>query len=304
MSFILSTTPKLDRPVMIASWPGIGNIGLLATDTLRSQIGAEKIGEIEPQDFFYPRKIVIRDSVLESLEFPASTFYYKRLPLHDVVAFVGEEQPTDGNRPFAEGRKAYQMAHLVVDVAQRLGCRRIYTSGAAVSLSHHALKPRVWVATSSQALNKEMTSYGNTILMGRSEGRSHAGSITGLNGLVLGVAMSRGLEAVCLLGEIPDYLSTAPLPYPRGSKSVVELLNSILGTEVDFSQLDDMAGHIDSIVSGIYDNLPAHIRERVEQRKDIMQRKTAAITKEEEEWMKEHIDELFKQGDKRDERAG
>jgi hypothetical protein len=289
---------------MIASWPGIGNIGLLAADTLRTQIGAEKMGEIEPRDFFYPRRIVIRDSVLESLEFPASTFYYKKLPVHDVVAFVGEEQPTDGSRPYAEGRKAYQMANLVVDVAQKFGCQRIYTSGAAVSLSHHALKPRVWVATTSEALNAELTAYENTILMGRGEGRSHGGSITGLNGLVLGVARARGLEAVCLMGEIPDYLSSAPLPYPRASRSVVELLGKILGTDVDFSHLDEIAGQVDGIISGIYDNLPAEIRERVEHRKDIMQRKAEAITAEEEKWMKEHIDELFKQGDRRDDRAG
>ncbi len=304
MTLDLSAVPKLDRPVMIASWPGIGNIGLLAADTLRTQIGADKVGEIEPQEFFYPRKIVIRDSVLESLEFPASTFYVKKLPLHDVVAFVGEEQPTDGSRPFAEGRQGYRLANLVVDVAQTLGCRRVYTSGAAVSLSHHALKPRVWIATSSEALNKEMTSYENTILMGRSEGRSRGGSITGLNGLMLGVARARGLEAVCLMGEIPDYLSSAPLPYPRASRSVIELLSKILGAEVDFSQLDEMAGHVDGIISGIYDNLPPEIRERVEHRKDLMQRKAGAITAEEEKWMKEHIDELFKKGDKRDERAG
>jgi proteasome assembly chaperone (PAC2) family protein len=304
MPFNLSAQPKLDRPVMIASWPGIGNIGLLATDTLRVQIGAEKLGEIEPQDFFYPKKIVIRDSVLESLEFPASTFYCKKLPINDVVAFIGEEQPTDGSRPFAEGRKAYQMANLVVDAAERLGCRRIYTSGAAVSLSHHALKPRVWIATSSEALNSEMTAYENTILMGRGESRGHGGgTITGLNGLVLGVARTRGLEAVCLMGEIPDYLASAPLPYPKASKSVVELLAKILRTDVDFGQLDEMAGHIDGIIAGIYDNLPADIRERVERRKDIIRRNAEAITAEEEKWMKEHIEDLFKKGDKRDDRA-
>ena len=304
MALKLFIEPKLDRPVMIASWPGIGNIGLVATDTLRAQVDAQKMGEIEAWDFFYPKKIVIRDSILESLEFPASTFYYKTLLKNDLVVFIGEEQPTDGMRPFAEGIKAYQMANAVVDVAEKCGCRRIYSSGAAVSLSHHSLKPRVWVATSSEALNKEITTYENTILMGRTEGKPEGGSITGLNGLVLGVAKSRGLEAVCLMGEIPDYLATAPLPYPRASKSVLELMSKILEIKVEYSQLDEMASKVDDIITGIYDKLPSEIRERVERRKSIIQRKAEGITEEEERWMKDHIEELFKRGDKPDERAG
>jgi proteasome assembly chaperone (PAC2) family protein len=302
MALKLFVEPTLDKPVMIASWPGIGNIGLVAADTVRAQIDAAKMGEIEPWDFFYPKKIVIRDSVLESLEFPTSTFYYKDLPNQGVVAFIGEEQPTDGNRPFAEGRKAYRMANMVVDVAQKFGCRRLYASGAAVSLSHHSLKPRVWVATSSEALNKEMAAHDNTILMGRTDGRTDGGSITGLNGLVLGVAKARGLEAVCLMGEIPDYLATAPLPYPRASRSVVELLSEILGIQVDYSQLDEMATKIDEVIGSIYSKLPTDIRERVEHRKSV-RRATERITEEEERWMKEHIDELFKPGQKPDERA-
>ena len=295
--------PELQDPVMFASWPGIANIGLVAADTLRTQITAEEFGEIEPWDFFYPKKLAIRDSVLQSLEFPGCTFYYKKLPKRDVIVFVGEEQPTDGARPFAEGRKAYQLANMVVDVAQKFGCRRIYASGAAVSLTHHTLKPRVWVATSSPALNREMTAYENAILMARTEGRSEGGSITGLNGLVLGVAKQRGIESVCLMGEIPDYLSTAPLPYPRASRSVLELMCTILGNEVDYSSLDQMAIQVDEIVAGIYDKLPPEIRERTERRKEALQKRAEKITEEEEEWMKDHIDELFKKGDKRDDRA-
>jgi len=304
MALNLFSEPKMDNPVMMVSWPGIGNIGLVATDTLRVQTAAERIGEIEPWDFFYPKRISIRNSILESLEFPTSTFYHKKTGLRDIITFVGEEQPTDGNRPFAEGRKAYQMASMVVDVAEKFGCRRLYASGAAVSLSHHTLKPRVWIATSSKELNKEMTSYSNTVLMGRSEGRGEGGAITGLNGLILGVAKQRGLEAVCLMGEIPDYLSTAPLPYPRASQSVAELMGKILGIEIDFGQLDQMAAQVDDIITGIYDKLPAEIKERVEQRRAAMQKRLEAITEEEGQWMKAHIDDLFKKGDNKNERAG
>ena len=41
---------------------------------------------------------------------------------------------------YAEGRKAYRMADLVLDVAEKFKCRRVYTSGAAVALIHHTDK--------------------------------------------------------------------------------------------------------------------------------------------------------------------
>jgi proteasome assembly chaperone (PAC2) family protein len=295
--------PVLENPVMIASWSGIGNIGLVAADTLRVQLGAEKFAEIDPWDFFYPKRVVIRDSILQSLEFPGSVFYFNRLSRRDVITFISEEQPNDGNRPFAEGKKAREMASLVVDVAQKFGCKRLYSCGAAVSLSHHALKPRVWIATSSQTLNHEMTGFNNTVLMGKGQGRGEGGTITGLNGLILGIAKKRGIEVICLMGEVPDYLSTAPLPYPNASKSLVELICTVLGTSVDYGSLNEMAVHVDNIISGIYDKLPLEVRERVERRKAVAQEKADTITEEEGKWMKAHIEDLFKKGNKGNERA-
>ncbi len=295
--------PQLDKPDLIASWPGICNIGLVATDMLRVQIGAEPLAEIEPWDFLYPKKLVVKGGVLRSLEFPGNTFYYARLKNKDVIVFVGEEQPADGARLYAEGPKAYQIANLVLDVGEKFGCRRVYASGAAVALSHHTLAPRVRVAASREDLNREIrTNYANTLLMSERRGRGDTGSITGLNGLLLGMAKKRGLEAVCLMGEIPDYLSTVPLPYPRASRSVLEVLARILGITVDFGPLEAMAAQVDDIIAGIYEKLPPEIRERVDQRKAALQPAAEAITEEDEKWISEHIDELFKKGGGRSDR--
>jgi proteasome assembly chaperone (PAC2) family protein len=264
---------------------------------------AKELGEIEPWDFFYPRKVIIKSGILEELEFPTSKFYYQRLRRKDVIFFIGEEQPADGDRMYAEGKKAYQMANLVLDVAEKFGCQRIYTLGAAVALTHHTLKPRVWAVTSSEDLIKEVKSYVNTILMGEIEGRGSQGSITGLNGLLLGLAKKRGFEAICLMGEIPDYLSGAPFPYPKASKSVLEVLTNFLGIEIDYRTLDKMTNQIDEVIAGLYEKFPPEIKERIEQRKLIARPKTEAITEEDEKWIKEHIDEFFKKRGREDDRT-
>ena len=123
---------------------------------LRATLGAEEFGEIEPWDFFYPKKVLIRGGVLEDLEFPVNKFFFKRAEGKDLVFFIGEEQPAEGGKAYAEGTKAYQMANLVLDVALKLGCRRVYTSGAAVAPVHHTVRPRVWAVPNTEHLIGEL----------------------------------------------------------------------------------------------------------------------------------------------------
>ena len=294
--------PKLEKPHMVVSWPGIGNIGIIAVDTLREQTRAQELAEIESWDFFYPHRGVVKHGQLMDLEFPRNKVYYQQLNGQDLIIFIGEEQPAAGGRGYGEGEKAYQMANLVLDVAQRFNCQRIYTSGAAVALTHHSLKPRVWAVTNRPGLIPEIKGYENAILMSETEGRGE-GTITGLNGLLLGVAKKRGFEGVCLMGEIPDYLSQAPFPYPRASKSVIEVLSRIMGVKIEVGGLDAMIAQIDEVVDNIYQQFPPEIKERIDQRKSIIQARPETITQEDEKWIKEHIDEFFKKGSRGDERA-
>src|SRR4030042_7109954 len=170
MGIKLYRRPKLESPVLIASWPGIGNIGIIAVDTLRGMLRAKEVGEIEPWDFFYPKRLSVKGGILEDLEFPSNKFYFWRRGSEerdtstysaktekgDVIIFIGEEQPTDVGREYAEGGKAYHMANLVLDVAEKFGCHRVYTSGAAVAPIHHTTRSRVWVVPNSEGLLDEI----------------------------------------------------------------------------------------------------------------------------------------------------
>ena len=298
MGIRLFTEPKLHEPSMVVGWPGIGNIGVITVDALRKELDAEQLGDIEPWDFFYPSKVVIRGGVLERLEFPSNRFYYKRIDGRDLLLFVGEEQPSGSGRVYAEGGKAYEMANLVLDVAEKFGCRRVYTSGAAVALTHHELKPRVWAVATDAGLLAEAKGYINTILMSEVEGRGDFGNITGLNGLLTGVARKRGFEGICLMGEIPDYLSRVPFPYPRASQSVLEVLGPALGVSIDPRTLDDMATQMEGVISNVFRQFPPEVRQKIDQRKRDVQTRPGTITDEDEKWLKENIDEFFRRGEK------
>ena len=303
MGVIIYKEPKLENPVMVASWPGIGNIGIIAVDTLRNMLEAEELGEIEPWDFFYPKKALIRNGELKDLEFPSSKFYFKRTGEKDLLFFIGEEQPADGGRTYAEGRKAYQMANLVIDVAQRFGCQRVYTSGAAVAPIHHTTRPKVWAVPNNKGLIDEVKRYENTILMSEIEGRGGQGNITGLNGLLLGVARKRGIEAICLMGEIPVYLQGFPFPYPRASKSVLEVLTAALGIEINMDRIAAFIERSDKEIEQLYEKFPPEIKEQLDKLRYVSYARPtelAPITEEDKKRILEDIDKFFKKEPKED----
>lgn len=297
MGIVLFREPKLENPILVASWPGIGNIGVIAVDTLRQALNAEELGEIEPWEFFYPKKVMIRNGVLKALEFPSNKFYFKRTQKSDLLFFIGEEQPNRGTKVYAEGAKAYSMANLVVDVALKFGCRRIYTSGAAVAPIHHTATPKVWAVPNNNSLLKEMRGYQNVVLMSDIERHGGHGNITGLNGLLIGVAKKRGIEAVCLMGEIPIYLHGFPIPYPKAAKAVVEILSAILGLVVDMTELDVFVEQTEREIEAIYSRLPMEIREHLDRLVDTSYSGKAgqgAITEEDKKRILQEIDKLFK----------
>jgi uncharacterized protein len=303
MGFKLYKEPKLINPVMVACWPGIGNIGIMAVDMLRRMVAAEELGEIESWEFFYPRKVLIRDGELKFLEFPENKFYFKNTGKNDLLFFIGEEQPSDGRGGYAEGTKAYRMANLVLDVAQRFGCRRVYTSGAAVAPIHHTARSRAWVVPNREELLNEVRTYENTVLMSEVEGRDGQGNITGLNGLLLGVAKKRGLEAICVMGEIPIYIHGFPVPYPKGSKAVLEVLGAALAVNIPMDEINALIQKSDSEIENVYEKLPSEIREQLDKLKYVVYtepREPEPITEEDKKKILQEIDKLFKKDTGRD----
>ena len=295
--------PELEKPILIACWPGIGNIGLIAVDTLRAKLGAEEFAEIEPWEFFYPKKLIIRSDELIDLEFPGSKFYFKRTEQKDLIFFIGEEQPAWGGRAYAEGSKAYQMANLVLDIALKYGCQKIYTSGAAVTSIHHTMKPKVWAVPNTETLIHELKGYDNTLLMSDIEGMGGHGNISGLNGLLLGVAKKRGLSAICLMGEIPIYLQGFPIIYPKASKSVLELLTYTTRVSIDMTEISDLAERSEIEINKMYEKLPPDAKEQLDRLKTAPHARnidTSKITEEDKKKILEDIDKFFQRGSEKD----
>lgn len=224
MEFVtLYNEPELDNPSLVTAWPGVGNVALITATYLKDKLGAEELGEIEPLGFFDLGGVFIKDNLVEPPAFPEGKFYYwdSKDEGKDLIIFLAEAQPVTGSYGYAE---------IVLDVAQQFGVKRIYSLAAALT-EYNPDQARVLGAASSPELLEELKKYG--VVM--------AGDffIAGLNGLLLGVAAERGMEAICLLGETVKY--AAKMANPRGAQSVLRVLTEFLGVEVDTTELDEFA---------------------------------------------------------------
>lgn len=220
--------PKIKSCDLIASWPGIGNVSLIIARYLKEQLAMEEIGKIEPFNFFDPIGVMVRDNLVESPRFPESKFYFWQNPRTErgLVLFIGEEQPNS---------KGYDLSNCVLDVCNKLKIKRVHTLAAAIAKIHHTEMPKVWAVATRQQLIDEIKSY-DVVLRGTLQ-------IAGLNGIFLGAAKERGIDGVCLLGEVAGY--TTRLPNPKAAKAILEILMQMLDMEVDLTELAIMAKQAD-----------------------------------------------------------
>jgi proteasome assembly chaperone (PAC2) family protein len=221
---IIYKEPHIKSCDLLAAWPGIGNVALIIARYIKDKLGAEEIGEIEPFDFFDPIGVMVKNNIIEAPQFPESKFYHWHNPNseRDLLLFTGDEQP---------GVKGYELAHCVLDVAQRFKAKRVYTCAAAIARIHHTEQPRVWLAATSQKPIDELKKF-NLVLRGDLQ-------IAGLNGLFLGAAKERKIEGVCLLGEVPMYATR--IPNPKAALVVADALTKVLGIDIDLNELTIVA---------------------------------------------------------------
>jgi len=142
--------------------------------------------------------------------------------------------------------------------------------------------------------------------MSEIEGRGGQGYISGLNGLLLGVAKKRGVEGICLMGEIPIYLQGLPITYPKASKSVLEVFREVLGINIDLSQFDQIVQKGEKNIEKFYSQIPPEMRSQLEKLKEMNYIKSTELkpmTEENRKRLWEEISEFLKKGEKGDEKA-
>ncbi|HME19740.1 MAG TPA: proteasome assembly chaperone family protein [Nitrososphaerales archaeon] len=216
---------KAPNPVLVCGLPGSGYVGKLAADHLVGSFKAKKVAEYTC-DSFPPQVNVKEDGTAEPIK--AQVFYAPVGKERSLLVFTADAQPTT-----SEGE--YELSDAVIGYAKRNGVTEVYTLAAYITGSF-AAEPKVYGAATSKRMLDAVSSKGATLMKG--------GGISGMNGLMIGMAALRGLEGVCLLGETSGYLVDA-----AASKSILEVLSKLVGFPIDTEKLKEKAEETQKVIS-------------------------------------------------------
>lgn len=209
---------SLINPVMITGWPGMGSVALGVVDYLIRALSAARFAEIKTDPLSTLDSVIVNNGLAKISPPPNNTFYYARNP--DIIIYEGQAQ--------VPGRQGVELLNKVLDLAVEFNVKRIY-AGAAFPVPVSYKEPSVvYGAVNERALLVNLRKIGISPMEG--------GQIAGLNGLVLGFAKERSIEAVCLLATMPQYAIS--LPNPKASGAIIEALHRLLAFDVDLKELE------------------------------------------------------------------
>ena len=231
--------PRPKNPYLIVAWPGIGEVAFKAATYLVDKLRAEEFAEIGSGDFFYLTGITIQEGVLSLPELPYSKFYYwKNKPgNNDLIIFISNAQP--------DLTRAEEYSKKILDLAKSFKTKMVISFAAMPQPIDHTQDGRVWCAVTSNELNNNLKKYELPLLS--------SGQISGMNGLLLGLAKKEGLPGLCLLGEIPLY--TIQIENPKASYAVLEVLNKMLNIQLDLTGLIEQAHILEDEINKLLDYL-------------------------------------------------
>ena len=236
---------KLQKPWLVAVWPGMGHVAISAGYYLLAKLGTQLFAEFSPHGLFEVDHVEVKGGLIQAGRLPRSRFFAWRDPQgrRDIVVFIGEAQPP---------REKYALCRKLVAYAQELGVQRIFTFAAMATQMHPEHDSRVFAATTDEEGLAEIKHLELEML--------EDGHIGGLNGVLLGAAAEAGLRGTCLLGEMPHIF--AQLPFPKASLAVLKAFVKLAEIEIDFTELSEQAHAMDEKLGELLASVEQAIEEQ------------------------------------------
>lgn len=228
------------RRWLIAAWPGMGNVAVIAASHLLRALRMRPVDQLPPRGHFDVNTVDVQNGVIVPPRLPRGAFFRpvdgRGTGAVDLTVFLAEAQPTTG---------AWAYAHELLEYAGRFAVQRVVTFASMASQLHPSKDPKVGAAFTGADLLDEAR---------RLEVRPlEEGQLGGLNGVLLGAAVERNLSGICLLGEIPYF--AAAVPNPKAARAVLDAFCLLAGIEIDLSPLDRDAATVDQALLKMLERL-------------------------------------------------
>jgi uncharacterized protein (TIGR00162 family) len=220
--------PLLKDPVLVCGLPGSGLVGKLAVDHLSKELNAEVFCIIHSHGF--PPQVMIRpDGTIDIIK--NELLYWKSKDAStDIIFYTGDSQPIS---PESD----YQLTEEILDIVEKIGVKKVFTLAAYIT-GGLVKKPKIYcTATDLSAINDFR---GQEVILMKE------GSITGMNGILVGLAKTRGMRGYSLLGETSGYIVDA-----NASQAVLNVFTKMLNLKIDMTSLADRARGTEAFMKSV-----------------------------------------------------
>lgn len=219
--------PDLKSAYLVCGFPGSGYVGKLAIDHLIEELQAKHFVDVYSSSF--PPQVMIRTDGTADL-MKNSLYWWRGADGTELVLLTGDSQPAN---PDSE----YTLAEEILNIAAQFGTKHVFTLAAYIT-GVFVEKPKVFGTATDPEIVKSFASNDISVM--------DSGSITGMNGLIIGIAKLRGIKGTCLLGETSGYVVDA-----KASKAVLETLLKIINVRVNMTNLDKRAKDTEMLIQTI-----------------------------------------------------
>jgi proteasome assembly chaperone (PAC2) family protein len=275
---------QLKDPWLLAVWPGMGGVAISAGYYLMAKLGMHLLLEFPATEFFELEQIEVKDGLILTRRLPRSRLFLWNDPKqqHDLIVFIGEAQPPVKGGAFCR---------TLIEQAEALGVARVFTFAAMATQMRPKHDSRVFGA----AIERDTLSQFKQLDVHLLE----SGSVSGLNGVLLGMAAAEGLSGGCLLGEIPHVFSQ--IPFPKASLAVLEFFTVMAGIEIDLDELREHAATVETTLEDFLVRMEGAVEGAgtEEQAESVVEESTPRPGS----WESQRIEQLFEEARKDRSRA-
>ena len=217
----------LRAPALVCAFKGWNDAGEAATSALTfmgAGLDAARFAVIDPEEFvdFQATRPTVRlvEGQQRAIDWPDIEVFEARVPRapRDLVILAGPE-PAYRWRTFCD---------TVIELAEALGVQMVVTLGALLADVPHSRPVNVTAFATDDALVERL----------KLEPPTYEGP-TGIVGVLHDACASAGMPSASLWAAVPHYV--AVVPNPKGALALLRKLETLVGVNIDASELETAA---------------------------------------------------------------
>ncbi len=208
---------QMKDPILVQGLPGLGYVGKVAVDYFVEKLKPKKFAELYSSYLLFPDgNLGINISEDGTYSLPKYEFFaYDEHEPH-AIFLTGDAQPSVTGQ--------YEVAMIVLDYAQQLGSKMIFTMGGYGTRSSNDVGS-VYAVVGGESLGERLKKMGAKLAKG--------GAVTGAAGVILGIGRQRGLQCAGLLGA-----TTGVYPDLEAARAVIQMFTGLVSIPLDLKGLD------------------------------------------------------------------